>query len=80
MQKMHKSHFMRPDEVHFCGVDLSARIAVGDDGQQYPIVDLWDAWGQDADDEDDAAFAVVQMSNDWLVGIDLSEFKDATLN
>jgi hypothetical protein len=71
---------MRPDAVHFCGVDLSARIAVDDDGQQYPIVDLWDAWGQDIDDDDEVAFVVVKMSDDWLVGIDLSEFEDAPLH
>ena len=70
----------RPEAVDFCALSLVNRIATTDDGQDYPIIDLWDEFGQDTDEVAEVAFVVVQLAPDWVVGINMDDFEEAPLN
>jgi hypothetical protein len=41
---------------------------------------MWDEFGQDTDDEAEAAYLLVEMTPDWLVLIDMDEFEESPLN
>lgn len=70
----------KPETVDFCSLSIPNRIAVADDGKEYRICEMWDEFGQDTEDDDDAAYLLVEMSEDWRVLIDMSEFEESPLN
>lgn len=66
--------------IDFCAISLSNRIAIQSDGTEHRIIEMWDDAGQDTDDEDEAAFLIVEIGSGQLACISMNEFEDAPLN
>lgn len=69
-----------PEEVDFCAISISQRIAVTGDGRQYRIVNMFDDAGDETDIADEVVALVVEMRSDLFAVVDMTDFVDAPLN
>jgi|JI8StandDraft_1071087.scaffolds.fasta_scaffold323891_2 hypothetical protein len=69
-----------PTDINIIAINVHARLALASDDTECEITTLFDADGEETDDEDEAVAAVIRYADNSWFSIELSDYSEDAVN